>query len=262
MCFPKFPRGSRLGGVRGAVALCVTVCFPGVAGGQSPRAANPERPTFATHAYVVARGYLELEQGVRVQGTGDLSEATAWDYNLKIGLARRVQLACFGTGLIRTAAGAGLGDVGTTLKLSSAVSTRTTLALASSVSFPTGDASAGRGAGRTQGALLAVASVDTPWKIHVDLNVGPVALGSGGSPLRWFHSVGAAISSGRYGLTSEAYGYSAGAGQPAQWGALAAVTLRLAQWVVLDAGGSVGLWRDTPDLAVGGLTTNLGRVFR
>src|SRR5437899_7842499 len=150
MCFQKFPRGSRLGGVRGAVALCVTVCFPGVARGQSPRAANPERPTFATHAYVVAQGYLELEQGIRVQGADDLSDATAWDYNLKIGLARGVQLAFFGTGLMRTAAGTGPGDVGTTLKVSTGVSTRTTVALAPSVTFPTGDASAGRGAGRTQ----------------------------------------------------------------------------------------------------------------
>ena len=152
-------------------------------------------------------------------------------------------------------------DVGTTLKLSTAVSTRTTVALAPSVTFATGDASAGRGAGRAQGALLAVASVDAPWKIHVDLNLGPVALGTGGSPLRWFHSVGAAIGGERYGFTGEAYGYSAGAGEPAQWGALGAVTVRLAQWVVVDAGGSVGLWRDTPDVVFVGLTTNLGRVF-
>src|SRR5438094_8159704 len=84
---------------------------------QSPRAANPERPTFATHAYTVAPGYIELEQGVRVQGADDLSDATAWDYNLKIGLARGVQLAFFGTGFMRTAAGTGPGDGGTTLKL-------------------------------------------------------------------------------------------------------------------------------------------------
>src|SRR5437867_4321086 len=171
MSFQKFPDGCRLSGVRRSVALCALLSMPGVARGQSPRAANPERPTFATHAYTVAPGYIELEQGVRVQGA------------------------------------------------------------------------------------------DAPWKIHVDLNLGPVALGTGGSPLRWFHSVGAAIGGGRYGFTGEAYGYSAGAGEPAQWGALGAVTVRPAQWVVVDAGGSVGLWRDTPDLVFVGLTTNLGRVF-
>src|SRR5216117_176174 len=261
MSFQKFPDGCRLSGVRRSVALCALLSMPGVARGQSPRAANPERPTFATHAYTVAPGYIELEQGVRVQGADDLSDATAWDYNLKIGLARGVQLAFFGTGFMRTAAGTGPGDVGTTLKLSTAVSTRTTVALAPSVTFATGDASAGRGAGRAQGALLAVASVDAPWKIHVDLNLGPVALGTGGSPLRWFHSVGAAVGAGPYGLAGEAYGYTAGAGEPAQWGALGAVTVRPAQWVVVDAGGSVGLWRDTPDLVFVGLTTNLGRVF-
>src|SRR6266704_2881602 len=174
MSFQKFPPGPRLCGVRRSVALGVLMYFPGVARCQSPRAANPERPTFATHAYVVAPGYVELEQGVRVQGAGDLSDATAWDYNLKIGLARRVQLAFFGTAFMRTAAGVGPGDLGTTLKLSTGVSTRTTVALAASVTFPTGDASAGRGAGGTQGAVLAVASVDTPWRIHLDLNLGPV----------------------------------------------------------------------------------------
>src|SRR3989442_15802457 len=41
---------------------------------QSPRAANPERPTVATHAYAVAPGYWELEQGFRAYGFGRLSE--------------------------------------------------------------------------------------------------------------------------------------------------------------------------------------------
>ena len=231
-----------------------------VARGQSPRDANPERPTFATHAYAVAPGYVELEQGVRSQGVAELGDVTAWDYNLKIGLVPRVQLALFGTGLVHTAAGSGLGDVGTTLKVSGRLSTRTTAALAASISFPTGDASAGRGAGRTERGIIAVASTDTPWGVHFDLNLGAVELGAGGSPLRWFHSLSAALG-GRYGFTAEVYGYTAGAGETAQWGALGAGTLRLAPWAVVDMGGSVGLWRDTPDLVFVGLTTNVGRVF-
>src|SRR5438876_162427 len=68
MSFRKFPDGSTLGGVRRSVALCALLSMPGVARGQSPRAANPERPTFATHAYTVAPGYIELEQGGGVRG--------------------------------------------------------------------------------------------------------------------------------------------------------------------------------------------------
>ena len=247
--------------MRRALALGFLSCLADVARGQSPRAANPERPTFATHAYAVAPGYAEFEQGVRVAG-GDAGDATAWDYNLKIGVARQVQLAFFGTGFIHTAGGGGVGDVGATLKLSAGVSPRATLALASSVTVPTGDAAAGRGAGRTQGSVLAVASVDAPRKLHVDVNLGPVELGADASPLRWFHSVGAAVALGRYGLTTELYGLTAGAGASAEWGALGAVTFRPAEWIVVDAGGSVGLWRETPHLVFVGVTTNLGAVFK
>src|SRR5438128_569821 len=124
------------------------------------------------------------------------------------------------------------------------------------------DAAAGRGAGRTQGSVLAVASVDAPRKLHVDVNLGPVELGADASPLRWFHSVGAAVALGRYGLTTELYGLTAGAGASAEWGALGAVTFRPAEWIVVDAGGSVGLWRETPHLVFVGVTTNLGAVFK
>ncbi len=246
--------------MRPALSFALVWGLTDVARGQSPRAANPERPTFATHAYAMAPGYVELEQGLRVEGGA--GDATAWDYNLKIGVVRQVQFAFFGTGFIHTSAGGGVGDVGVTLKLSTSVSPRATLALASSVTFPTGDADAGRGAGRTQGGVLAVASVDAFRKLHVDLNLGPVALGAGASPARWFHSVGAGVALGRYGLATELYGVTAGAGESAEGGALGAVTVRPAEWIVVDAGGSVGLWRETPHLVFVGVTTNLGAVFK
>ena len=55
---------------------------------QSPRQANPERPTFATHAYAAAPGYAELEQGLAARGVRSLREQTSWDVNLKLGLSR------------------------------------------------------------------------------------------------------------------------------------------------------------------------------
>src|SRR5437763_645560 len=120
----------------------------------------------------------------------------------------------------------------------------------------------GRGAGRTQGGVLAVTSVDASRRLHIDANLGPVELGAGASPLRWFHSVGAGIAFGRYGLATELYGFTAGAGEWAEWGALGAVTVRPAEWIVVDAGGSIGLWRETPHLVFVGVTTNLGKVFK
>src|SRR2546422_239640 len=84
---------------------------------QSPRAANPERPTVATHAYAVAPGYWELEQGFRAYGFGRLSEGRAWDFNLKIGLRNHVQLGIAGTGLAWTDGVSGIVDLGLALKL-------------------------------------------------------------------------------------------------------------------------------------------------
>src|SRR5437899_11861727 len=93
------------------------VLFPSPATAQSPRQANPERPTFATHAYAVAPGYAELEQGLAARGTGSLREATSWDGNLKVGLSRHVQLGLFGPLSARTSAGSGVGDLGGALKV-------------------------------------------------------------------------------------------------------------------------------------------------
>src|SRR2546430_2508141 len=78
----------------------------------------------------------------------------------------------------------------------------------------------------------------------------------------WSGAVGAPGALGRYGLTTELYGFTAGAGAAAEWGALGAVTFRPAEWIVVDAGGSVGLWRETPHLVFVGVTTNLGAVFK
>src|SRR6059036_2234031 len=128
MSFRKFPDGSTLGGVRRSVALCALLSMPGVARGQSPRAANPERPTFATHAYTVAPGFVELEQGLSARGVGSLREATTWDVNLKVGVAPRVQVAFFGPLYARGRGGGGVGDLGMALKLRNDVSNRAALA--------------------------------------------------------------------------------------------------------------------------------------
>src|SRR5256885_13840393 len=88
------------------------VLFPSPATAQSPRQANPERPTFATHAYAVAPGYVELEQGLAARGVGSLREETSWDVNLKLGVSRHVQAALFGPLDTRGAGGGGGGGVG------------------------------------------------------------------------------------------------------------------------------------------------------
>src|SRR3989442_2926114 len=227
---------------------------------QSPRAANPERPSVATHAYVVAPGYAELEQGVRAQGVGDFRAATTGEFNLKLGLTRHAQLGLFGTGYARRARGAGVGDVGLALKLRSAVSPRAAVALVPAVTLPTGDSAAGLGAGRVLGALVAVWSGDVGGGVHADLNAGPIGVGAGAP--QWLATASFSRAFGRVGLAAELFRVGPGAAGPRQAGLLGAVSWRVWEWGVADAGGVAGLGAGSADQLFVGVTTNLGRIFK
>lgn len=227
----------------------------------SPGDANPERPTFATHAYAVAPGFVELEQGLSTRGTQSLQEATSWDVNLKFGVTPFLQIALFGPLYARGPRGHGLGDLGTAWKLRTDVSRRTALALVSAVSVPTGSASEQLGSGHVLGSFVGVLSTNLSATWHLDVNAGPAGIGEG-KP-QWFFSLSwaAAIGSGRYGLTLETFGLTAGGAGPELAGVLGAATFRATHWAVVDAGGVYGATGDTQDQLFIGLTTNFGRLF-
>ena len=227
---------------------------------QSPRDANPERPTFATHAYTVAPGFVELEQGLSARGVGSLREATAWDVNLKLGVSSHAQLALFGPLYARGPDGGGTGDLGMALKLRNEVSKRAALAAVSSVTVPTGSTTRGLGAGRVLGGLVGVVSADLPAGVHIDINAGPQGIGAGAP--QWFTSFGGARGFGRVGVTLEAFQFTAGAAGARLAGILGGVTFRLTNWAIADVGGVARTATGTPDQVFLGLTTNLGRVFR
>src|SRR5258706_14920539 len=224
-----------------------------------PWAANPERPTVATHAYTVAPGYGELEQGVRAFGLRKFSEFTAWDVNLKIGLDPGVQLGIFGLPYARSGAGGGMGDVGVALKLSRELSPKAAVAIVPAVTLPTGDNSRGLGAGRTLWSLVGVFSSDLSGTLHFDANAGPVGIGAG-KPL-WLTSIGLSFG-GPVGVTTELYDYTSGAAAAQQRGFLGALMVKLSPSVVLDLGGVRGLVGGTPHQVFAGLTTNLGAIFK
>ncbi len=227
----------------------------------SPHAANPERPTVATHAYTVAPGFAELEQGVRAFGASGLGQGTAWDFNLKIGLLRDVQLGLFGAGYVRTGAGAGVGDMGVSLKVRQAASPRATIAFVPALTLPTGDAGRGLGAGQALGSVVWVLSAELPAGLHFDGNSGPVGLGAGAP--QWFTSIGLAHGGvGPVGVAVELFDFTNGGAGRAQRGFLGALMATVAEWVVVDAGGVRGLVAGTPDQMFVGLTTNLGRIFK
>ena len=226
---------------------------------QSPRAANPERPTVATHAYAVAPGYGELEQGIAIRGLRSLAEATSWDLNLKLGLARGWQLGVSGTAYGRTDSGTGVGDLGVALKGRTDLTATTAVAVVPSVTLPTGAHGTGLSAGRTLGALVGVVSVNITPAWHVDLNLGPTGIGA--EKTQWFGSTGVTWSRGAAALTTELFGFTAGGSGPRQRGVLVAVLTTLGESVVADAGGVWGATSGTPDQLFVGLTTNLGRLF-
>ena len=79
------------------IAAVLFVTIPGQAAAQAsatpdPRDAQPERPTVATHAFTVSRGYFELETGFQRQSVGAFSNYLAMPLLLKVGLGSRVQL--------------------------------------------------------------------------------------------------------------------------------------------------------------------------
>jgi hypothetical protein len=223
----------------------------------SPRAANPERPTVATHAYTVAPRYWELEQGFRVLGVEELSEVSSYDFNLKIGLARTLQLGVFGAAWIRNNDGSGIGDVGLSLKWKRALGDRAALALVPAITVPTGDEVRERGAGRVLGSFVGVYSADLAEPLHIDVNAGPIALGAE-RPL-WFTSLGASGSLGDVGWALELFDFRRKGG--GETGLLGAVLFSLAEWVVLDVGGVLGVGNQSADQLFIGATTNVGRVF-
>jgi len=227
---------------------------------QTPRAANPERPTVATHAYAVAPGYVELEQGLSARGRSSLGEQTSWDLNLKIGLTPHLQLGLFGPTYLRTDGGTGVGDLGAALKIRDDLSRTVAVALVPALSMPTGSESNGLGAGRVLGSLVAVVSAELGGGLHFDANAGPTGIGAG-TP-QWFGSVGLSRGFGPLSVATELFAFADGGAGPGQRGALGSVLVTLAEWAVLDVGGVVGLSDASLDQVFVGLTTNFGAIMR
>ena len=239
-----------------AVTFCIAPC---VISGQTPRVANPERPTYATHAYAVAPGYLELEQGISASGVSTLSQGTTWSFALKAGITPSLQAEFFGPVYTRTPSGGGVGDLGIALKFRNDLSDKSAFALIPGVTAPTGSVAKGLGAGRALGSLTAVYSVDLPASVHLDLNAGPAGIGAGFT--QWFFSFSGSWGGKVLGVTGECFDFTPGGAGPRFAGLLGALTIRVAPWAVVDAGGQHGTTPNSPDALFVGLTTNLGRAF-
>jgi hypothetical protein len=247
-----------MGTLRKRLSMVWILAEPGLLAGQGARTANPERPTVATHAYAVASGFIEVEQGVSARGTGGLGQATSWDVNVKIGMTQHVQLGLYGPLFLRTGTGHGPGDWGAALKIRTAVSPRVAVAVVPAATFPIGRESSGLGAGRVLGQLVGVVSADGPARLHVDLNAGPLGIGAGRPQWLTTASFGRAL--GRWGMAAEVFRIGAGSAGGRQAGLLGAVTFAPVSWLVIDGGGISGLGAGSLNVVFTGITTNLGRL--
>jgi hypothetical protein len=232
-----------------------------LAGQPNPRAAQPERPTVATHAGTVAAGFLELEAGVELSRPSNQSRAVALPALLKFGIAPRVQLSLTLPLVAPPGSPLGAGDAGLGLK----VGLGRGFAVFPSIKFPTGSGTKGRGTGTTDGALLLIWS-RALGPVAMDLNAGATLRSGDGTRAPrtatvWTVSFGGPLD-GPVGWVVECFGYPATggpAGSASTVALLAGPTLALKPWLVLDAGGILGLTGPQPDAFYAGLTVNLGR---
>ena len=140
-----------------------------------PHAAQPERPTVATHAGTVAPGWVEIETGVErdhLHGAHTFFTPTV----LKLGVAPRVQLELASSFVHlsgTTPDYSGIGDVSAALKWRALEHAPVLgdFALQPSLKLPSGSALHGTGTGTTDVGLLLISSHD--WgEYALDINAG------------------------------------------------------------------------------------------
>ena len=234
-----------------------------------PHAAQPERPTLATHAYTVAPGWIELESGLEFDRAGDL-RAFSTPNTLKLGLAHHVQLEMT-TAWVNSSGDSGtaqgMGDLVLAVKwrLADSVPLLGTFAIQPAIRLPTGAVAVSPDA--TIGSLLVISS-NHLGPVELDVNLGfffRLDAAQNAPPLSnlWTFSAGSAVY-GPLGWVLEVYGYpgtGSAAGTAPIVGLLTGPTWVIRPWFVLDGGVIIPLDGPQPHAAYVGLTWNIGRAW-
>jgi hypothetical protein len=236
-----------------------------------PHAAQPERPTVATHAYTVAPGYVEVEIGAQ-----DMQPASSSQFSIpaviKIGIVPRLQLELQGGYAHNTAHGppatsdAGANDLAIALKqrVLDAAPVVHDFSVQGSIKFATG--SRGISTETTDASLLLISSRPIGAG-ELDLNAGYTRRSGNGTtaPVNatlLTASFGGPLH-GPVGAVAELFTYpgtSGPAGAPPQVGFLTGPTLQVRPWLVLDAGVILNVQHMGGNAAYAGLTYNVGRI--
>ncbi len=239
---------------------------------RDPHAVQPERPTVATHAGTVARGWMELEEGGEWDKLTDGTHSFSAPTNLKTGLGSRTQLNLM-FNLIRATSVRGgnlsFGDftIGMKYRIVDDDHVLGDFAILPAVKLPTGQESSGAGSGTTDFSLLLISSRQVG-AVSIDLNIGETRRSGDGSRAPkaagiWTASFGFPVL-GNVGWAAELFGYPRTTGvaaMPAIAAFLTGPTFIVREWLALDAGVIAPIAGPQPRAAYAGLVWNLGCVL-
>lgn len=234
----------------------------------NPRNVQPERPTVATHAGTVARGYFEIETGVERDVISDSISFTGPTV-LKLGIASHVQFSVFGSAMQPSGFGTGIGDIGVDVKwrIFDDAPILGRVAIQPMLKFPTGSVRSGAGTGTTDGTLLLISSSEIG-PVEMDLNYGYTRRSGNGSNAPkaaslWTASFGGPAS-GNLGWVAELYGYPSTEG-PAGKSSIVALlmgpTYLAKNWLEFDTGIIIPVTGPQPHAIYAGTVINLGRLW-
>lgn len=242
---------------------------PDSAAVRDPHAVQPERPTVATHAYTVARGWLELETGFEADRQPDRSHTILTPTVLKIGVGGRAQLDILGSTTKQADQSVGVGDLSAALKLRVADDLPLVgdFSIQPTIKLPTASVSRDLGTGTTDLGLLLITSREFG-AAELDLNVGAtIRSGDQSRASRtatlWTVSMALPVS-GSLGWALESFGYpgtGGPAGTPAIVGLLTGPTFTVRPWLAIDAGVIEPITGPQPRAIYSGLVWNLGCVL-
>jgi len=235
---------------------------------KNPHAAQPERPTVATHAGTVAPGWLELETGVERDRIDPNASLLSTPTVFKIGLASQVQLSLYGTAVRPPGGSLGLGDaaVGVKWRLVDDAPILGDFAVLPALKFPTGSDETGT---KTTDVSVLLISSHQFGDVAMDLNAGYThrsgdGLNAPSNATLWTASLGGPLA-GVLGWVAECYGYPATSGPSGQSSIvalLAGPTFTVRQWFVFDAGVIVPVTGPQPRALYAGAVYNVGRIWR
>jgi hypothetical protein len=261
---------SRKARVIGPFLFCLLIGAwpPAVALAQpdDPHAAQPERPSVATHAFTVAPGWVELELGAARESSHGTWIDTNLPVNVKLGLAPRLQLA-LSTTPVHAADGGGFTTDALGAALKWRVVDRAPVVGALAV-LPTVQVGAfgGRGSPVAAGVVL-ISSLEARG-LAVDLNLGFARQGQDEtdgwtSQTLWAVSVSGPLAEA-VSWGGELFGFRDGfddGHHDRVVGALASLTISVRRWLAIDVSGTLPVAGEQPRVVQAGLVWNVGRLW-